>query len=59
VKTVVMTGRYADRTYRHEALSQFKVDDCIPKPLAAGDLLEIVKKHLPAGSADDGKPNYG
>ncbi len=58
-KTIVMTGRYADRTYRHEALSQFKVDDCIPKPLAAGDLLEIVKKYLPTRSADDGKPNYG
>jgi CheY-like chemotaxis protein len=46
-KTVVMTGRYSDRSYRHEAQSQFKVDDCVPKPLAAGDLLEMVKKHLP------------
>ncbi len=59
LKTIVMTGRYADRTYRHEALSQFNVDDCIPKPLAARDLLEIVKKHLPRGTADNGKPNYG
>lgn len=58
MKAIVMTGRYADRTYRHEALSQFNVDDCIPKPLAARDLLEIVKKHLPRGGADDGKPNY-
>jgi CheY-like chemotaxis protein len=47
VKTIVMTGRYAEPAYRHEAQSQFNVDDCIPKPLAAGDLLEIVKKHLP------------
>jgi len=47
MKTIVMTGRYSDRTYRHEAQSRFKVDDCIPKPLAAGDLVEMVKKHLP------------
>jgi CheY-like chemotaxis protein len=58
MKTIVMTGRYADRTYRHEALSQFNVDDCIPKPLAARDLLEIVKKHIPQGRTDDGKPKY-
>jgi CheY-like chemotaxis protein len=47
MKTIVMTGRYSDRTYRHEAQSRFKVDDCIPKPLVAADLLAMVKKHLP------------
>ena len=47
MKTIVMTGRYSDRTYRHEAQSRFGVDDCIPKPLAAGDLVEMVKKQLP------------
>ena len=47
MKTIVMTGRYSDRTYRHEAQSRFKVDDCIPKPLAVSDLLAMVKKHLP------------
>jgi len=47
LKTIVMTGRYSDRTYRHEAQSRFKVDDCFPKPLAVSDLLAMVKKHLP------------
>jgi CheY-like chemotaxis protein len=47
IKAIVMTGRYSDRTYRHEAQSQFKVDDCIPKPLVVADLLAMVKKHLP------------
>jgi len=47
MKAIVMTGRFSDRTYRHEAQSRFKVDDCIPKPLAAADLLAMVKKHLP------------
>jgi len=47
LKAVVMTGRYADESYREEALSRFKVDDCVAKPLAAGDLLRIVKKYLP------------
>ncbi len=47
VKTIVMTGRYADGEYRREAASQFKVDDCIAKPLVVDDLLRMVKKHLP------------
>jgi CheY-like chemotaxis protein len=47
LKAVVMTGRYADQSYREEALSRFKVDDCIAKPLAVSDLLTIVKKYLP------------
>lgn len=47
VKTIVMTGRYADQTYREEAQSQFNIDDFIAKPLAAGDLLQLIRKHLP------------
>ncbi|MGH9419178.1 MAG: response regulator, partial [Thermoanaerobaculia bacterium] len=46
-RTIVMTGRYADPDYRKEAQSQFNVDDCLAKPLAAGDVLQLVKKHLP------------
>jgi CheY-like chemotaxis protein len=46
LKAVVMTGRYADQSYRQEAVSRFKVDDCIAKPLAVDDLLVIVKKYL-------------
>ncbi|HXH39776.1 MAG TPA: response regulator, partial [Thermoanaerobaculia bacterium] len=45
-KAIVMTGRYADQSYRDEALSRFNVDDCIAKPVAVGDLLNIMKKYL-------------
>jgi CheY-like chemotaxis protein len=58
LKAVVMTGRYADPTYRQEAASQFEVDDCIAKPLAVGDVLEVVRKylgeHFQAASATNG-----
>ena len=47
MKTIVMTGRSSDAAYREETLTHFNVDDCIAKPLEAGDLLEMVKKHLP------------
>lgn len=46
-RAVVMTGRCPDFAWRQEVLPQFKVDDCIAKPLAVGDLIEMVKKHIP------------
>jgi DNA-binding response OmpR family regulator len=44
-KTIIMTGRYADPDYRQEAQSQFDIDGCIAKPLAASDLLGLIKKY--------------
>jgi CheY-like chemotaxis protein len=47
-KAIIMTGLYTDRKYRAEALSYFKVDDYVAKPLAVDDLIKLMKKHLPA-----------
>ncbi|MEA2569083.1 MAG: hypothetical protein QOI24_1084 [Acidobacteriota bacterium] len=46
-KAIIMTGLYTDRKYRAEALSYFKVDDYVAKPLAVDDLIRLMKKHLP------------
>jgi CheY-like chemotaxis protein len=46
-KAIIMTGLYTDRKYRAEALSYFKVDDYVAKPLAVDDLIKLMKKHLP------------
>jgi DNA-binding response OmpR family regulator len=46
-KAIIMTGLYTDRKYRNEALSYFKVDDYVAKPLAVDDLINLMKKHLP------------
>ena len=46
-KAVVMTGRCPESAWRQEVLPQFKVDDCIAKPLTVGDLIAMVKKHIP------------
>jgi CheY-like chemotaxis protein len=46
-KAIIMTGLYTDRKYRNEALSYFKVDDYVAKPLAVDDLIKLFKKHLP------------
>lgn len=47
VKAIIMTGLYTDRKYRNEALSYFKVDDYVAKPVAVDDLIKLMKKHLP------------
>jgi CheY-like chemotaxis protein len=46
-KAIIMTGLYTDRKYRNEALSYFRVDDYVAKPLAVDDLIKLFKKHLP------------
>jgi CheY-like chemotaxis protein len=46
-KSIIMTGLYTDRKYRNEALSYFKVDDYVAKPVAVDDLIKLMKKHLP------------
>lgn len=47
LKTIIMTGRYADLAYLDESVSRFNIDDFLAKPLAIADLLAIVRKHLP------------
>ena len=46
-KVVVMSGRASDPEFRHDAAARFKADDCLPKPLAAADVIDIIKKYLP------------
>jgi CheY-like chemotaxis protein len=46
-KVVVMSGRASDPEFRHDAAARFKADDCLAKPLAAGDVIEMLKKYLP------------
>ena len=46
-KAIIMTGLYTDRKYRTEALTYFKVDDYVAKPVAVDDLIRLMKKHLP------------
>jgi CheY-like chemotaxis protein len=46
-KVVVMSGRASDPEFRHDATARFKADDCISKPLAAADIMEMLKKYLP------------
>lgn len=45
-KVVVMTSLYTSSKNRHEALSQFKADDYVSKPLEFKDLQAILAKHL-------------
>ncbi len=45
VKVVMMTGLHADRAREREAGPD--MDDYIPKPLAVGDLILMIRKHLP------------
>jgi CheY-like chemotaxis protein len=47
MKVIVMSGRASDPEFRHDAAARFKADDCLAKPLAAADIIEIVKKYLP------------
>ena len=47
-KAIIMTGLYTDRKYRNEAFDYFKVDDYVAKPLAVEDLMQLLRKHLPA-----------
>jgi CheY-like chemotaxis protein len=47
MKAIIMTGLYTDRKYRNEALTYFKVDDYVAKPVAVDDLIKLMKKHLP------------
>jgi CheY-like chemotaxis protein len=47
-KAIIMTGLYTDRKYRNEAYDYFKVDDYVAKPLAVDDLMQLLRKHLPA-----------
>jgi CheY-like chemotaxis protein len=46
-KAIVISGRASDPEFRHDATVRFKVDDCLAKPLAAADLVEIMKKYMP------------
>ena len=46
-KIVVMSGRASDPVFRHDATARFKADDCLAKPLAAADVIEMLKKYLP------------
>jgi len=46
-KVILMSGRAADPEFRHDATSRFKADDCLAKPLAAADVIEMLKKYLP------------
>ncbi|MCU1230032.1 MAG: Phosphate regulon transcriptional regulatory protein PhoB [Acidobacteria bacterium] len=47
IKVVVMSGRATDPEFRHDAAARFKVDDCLAKPLAAADVIAMLKKYLP------------
>jgi CheY-like chemotaxis protein len=46
-KVIVMSGRASDPEFRHDATTRFKVDDCLAKPLAAADVIAMLKKYLP------------
>ena len=46
-KVVVMSGRASDPEFRHDATARFKADDCLAKPLAAAEVIEVLKKYLP------------
>ena len=46
-KVVVMSGRASDPEFRHDATARFKADDCLAKPLAAAEVIEMLKKYLP------------
>ncbi len=45
-KVVVMTSLYTSSKNRYEALSHFKADDYVSKPLEFSDLQAILTKHL-------------
>jgi CheY-like chemotaxis protein len=46
-KVVIMSGRASDPEFRHDAATRLKADDCLAKPLAAADIIEMLKKYLP------------
>jgi CheY-like chemotaxis protein len=46
-KVIVMSGRASDPEFRHDATTRFKADDCIAKPLAAAEVIAMLKKYLP------------
>jgi len=46
-KVILMSGRASDAEFRHDAASRFKADDCLAKPLAAADVIDMLKKYLP------------
>jgi CheY-like chemotaxis protein len=46
-KVILMSGRASDPEFRHDAAARFKADDCLAKPLAAADVIEMLKKYLP------------
>jgi CheY-like chemotaxis protein len=48
-KVVVITSLYTDSRYKHEALSQFRADEYLSKPIDARQLQEVVKRHLTKG----------
>jgi len=42
-----MSGRASDPEFRHDAAARFTADHCLGKPLAAADVIDIIKKYLP------------
>jgi CheY-like chemotaxis protein len=46
-KVVLMSGRASDPEFRHDAAARFKADGCLAKPIAAADVIEMLKKYLP------------
>ena len=44
-----MSGRASDPEFRHDAAARFKADDCLAKPLAAADVIEM-HEEVPAAS---------
>jgi CheY-like chemotaxis protein len=46
-KVILMSGRASDPEFRHDAAARFKADDCLAKPIAAADVIEMLKKYLP------------
>jgi len=45
-RVVVITSLYTDARYKHEALSQFRADEYLSKPINARQLQDVVKRHL-------------
>jgi CheY-like chemotaxis protein len=45
-RVVVITSLYTDSRYKYEALSQFRADEYLAKPIDARQLQDVVKRHL-------------
>ena len=45
-RVVVITSLYTDTRYKNEALSQFRADEYLSKPVGARQLQDVVKRHL-------------